>query len=124
SQIETLRGALSDGEPKLATMTEAATKTSEALREAEAKLAEWQSQWDAYAKFSSDASKEAEVERTRLDYLDKQALETARRLETLHAEKKAADFDALNEQVRTLSAEHDTHREKVETYTKLLDERR
>jgi len=124
SQIETLRGALSDGEPKLATMTEAATKTSEALREAEAKLAEWQSQWDAYAKFSSDASKEAEVERTRLDYLDKQALETARRLETLHAEKKAADFDALNEQVRTLSAEHDVHREKVETHTKLLDERR
>jgi len=124
SQIENLRAALADGEPKLATMNEAATKTAEALREAEAKLAEWQSQWDAYAKFSSDASKEAEVERTRLDYLDKQALETARRLETLHAEKKAADFDALNEQVRSLSAEHDTHRGKVETYTKLLDERR
>jgi chromosome segregation protein len=124
SQIENLRAALADGEPKLATLNDGATKTAEALREAEAKLAEWQSQWDAYAKFSSEASKEAEVERTRLDYLDKQALENARRLETLHAEKKAADFDALNEQVRNLSTEHDAHREKVETYTKLLDERR
>ena len=124
SQIETLRGALADGEPKLATLNEAATKTAEALREAEAKLAEWQSQWDAYAKFSSEASKEAEVERTRLDYLDKQAMETARRLEALHAEKRSADFDALNEQVRALSTEHDTHREKVETFTKLLEERR
>lgn len=123
-QIEILRAALAEGEPKLATLNEAATTTTEALREAEAKLAEWQTQWDAYAKFSSEASKEAEVERTRLDYLDRQAMETARRLETLHAEKKAADFDALNMVVRNLSAEHDTHREKVETYTKLLEERR
>ena len=124
AQIETLRAALGEGEPRLATLNEAATKTAEALREAEAKLAEWQSQWDAYAKFSSEASKEAEVERTRLDYLDKQAMETARRLETLHAEKKAADFDALNATVQNLSVEHDAHREKVESFTKLLDERR
>jgi chromosome segregation protein len=123
-QIETLRAALAEGEPKLATLNAAATQTTDALRDAESRLAEWQSQWDAYAKFSSEASKEAEVERTRLDYLDRQAMETARRLQTLHAEKKAADFDALNAQVRTLGAEHDTHREKVETYTKLLDERR
>src|SRR5690349_13931318 len=123
-QIEVLRAALAEGEPKLATLNAAATTTTEALREAEAKLAEWQTQWDAYAKFSSEASKEAEVERTRLDYLDRQAMETARRLETLHAEKKAADFDALNAAVQNLSSEHDTHREKVETHTKLLDERR
>jgi chromosome segregation protein len=124
SQIETLRAALAEGEPKLAAMNDAQTQTGDALREAEARLAEWQNQWDAYAKFSSEASKEAEVERTRLDYLDKRVLETARRLETLHAEKRGADFDALSEQVRTLGAEHDAQREKVETHTKQLDERR
>ena len=123
-QIEALRAALTDGEPRLATLNLASTETAESLREAEAKLAEWQGQWDAYAKFSGEASKEAEVERTRLDYLDKQALDSARRLETLRAEKHGADFDALTTQVQALSAEHDAHREKVETYTKLLDERR
>jgi chromosome segregation protein len=124
SQIDALRSALGDGEPMLAARNAAAAQTAESLHEAETRLAEWQSQWDAHAKFSSEASKEAEIERTRLDYLDKQALESARRLETLHAEKRGADFDALSEQVRTLGAEHDTHREKVETYTKLLEERR
>ena len=123
-QIELLRAALAEGEPRLAALNEAAAKTAEAQRDAEAKLAEWQAQWDAYAKSSGEASKEAEVERTRLDYLDKQALETARRLETLQAEKRGADFDALAEQLARLTAEHDTHKQTVESHTRLLDERR
>ncbi|HTI95204.1 MAG TPA: chromosome segregation protein SMC [Rudaea sp.] len=123
-QIELLRAALAEGEPRLAALNEAAVKTAEAQRDAEAKLAEWQAQWDTYAKSSGDASKEAEVERTRLDYLDKQALETARRLETLRAEKRGADFDALSEQLGKLTAEHDTHKQTVESHTRLLDERR
>ena len=63
------------------------------MRDAEARLAEWQAQWDAYAKSSAEAAQAAEVERTRLDYLDKQSLETGRRLEALREEKRAADFD-------------------------------
>jgi chromosome segregation protein len=123
-QIELLRAALAEGEPRLAALNEAAAKTAEAQRDAEAKLAEWQAQWDTYAKSSGEASKEAEVERTRLDYLDKQALETARRLETLQVEKRGADFDALTEQLARLTAEHDTHKQTVESHTRLLDERR
>jgi chromosome segregation protein len=123
-QIETLRAALADGEPKLATLNEAAEKTAELLHEAEAKLAEWQSQWDAYAKASAEAAQAAEVERTRLDYLDKQALESGRRLETLHAEKRAADFNTLNTQAGQFGSEHDAQKQKVETYTALLEERR
>jgi len=123
-QIELLRASLAEGEPKLAALNEAATKTAQAQREAEAKLAEWQTQWDTYAKSSGEASKEAEVERTRLDYLDKQAMETARRLETLRNERQGADFDALSEQLAKLTAEHDTHKQTVESHTRLLDERR
>jgi len=123
-QIETLRAALADGEPKLATLNEASERTGELLREAEARLTEWQAQWDAYAKSSADAAQAAEVERTRLDYLDKQALESGRRLEALHAEKRAADFNALSTQAQQFASEHEAHKEKVETYTALLDERR
>jgi chromosome segregation protein len=123
-QIETLRAALADGEPQLAARHEAATTTAETLREAEAKLAEWQNQWDTHAKSGAEAAQAAEVERTRLDYLDRQSLETGRRLEVLTEEKRAADFNTLSEHAERLSAEHDTHRDKVETYTTLLDERR
>ena len=123
-QVETLRAGLAEGEPKLEALQEMSEKTAEQLREAEAKLAEWQSQWDTYAKSSADAAQAAEVERTRLDYLDKQALESARRLETLHNEKRAADFNTLNSQAEQFGSEHEALREKVETYTALLDERR
>jgi len=123
-QIGTLKAALGDGEPKLDELNAAVAQTVEQMRTAESRLAEWQAQWDAYAKSSAEAGQAAEVERTRLDFLDRQSLETGRRLETLRAEKSAADFDALNRSVEQLTGEHDTHREKVETFTAQLGERR
>ncbi|MEO8802624.1 MAG: chromosome segregation protein SMC [Rudaea sp.] len=123
-QIEALHAALADGAPQLADVNEAAEKTAETMRNAEAQLAQWQTQWDEYAKASAEASQAAEVERTRLDYLDKQALESARRLEALRTEKNAANVDALSTQTQQLTSEHDAHREKVDTHTRLLDERR
>jgi len=123
-QIETLKAALGDGEPKLDQLNAAAARTAEQMRGAENRLAEWQAQWDAYAKASAEAGQAAEVERTRLDFLDRQSLETGRRLETLRAEKNAADFEALNRSIEQLSGEHDTHREKVDTFTAQLGERR
>jgi len=123
-QIETLRGALTQGEPKLAELAEIAERTVEAQREAEGKLAEWQSQWDEHAKASADSGQAAEVERTKLAYLDRQSMETGKRIEALREEKRAADFGALSAAAEQLAAEHDTHKEKVETYTSLLDERK
>jgi chromosome segregation protein len=124
SQIETLKASLADGEPKLESLRAAATQTSEQMREAENRLAEWQGQWDAYAKASAEAVKAAEVERTRLDYLDRQSLETGRRLESLRAEKAAADFETLNRNIEQLGGEHDSHKGKVESLTTQLAERK
>ena len=123
-QIEHLRAALDEGEPRLALLNAAATETGDVLREAEAQLAQWQNQWDAYAKAGAEAAQAAEVERTRLNYLDKQVLENGRRLEALREEKRAADLNALSAQVGQLSADHDAHKQKVETCTGLLDARR
>ncbi|MDC8015912.1 chromosome segregation protein SMC [Tahibacter soli] len=123
-QIETLRGALADGEPKLEALRDVDETTGEALRLAEAQLAEWQTAWDAYSKSSSESMQAAEVERTRLDYLDRQCLDVSRRLEALEAEKKAADLVALTAAADTLGDEQDTQRERVETLTGLLDERK
>ncbi|HET7065197.1 MAG TPA: chromosome segregation protein SMC [Rudaea sp.] len=123
-QIETLKIALADGEPKLEALNAAAAQTAQQMHDAEARLAEWQQQWDTYAKSSAEAAQAAEVERTRLDYLDRQSLETGRRLEALRAEKSAADFDTLNASAVQLSGEHDAHREKVDTFTAQLEQRK
>ncbi|HET8943138.1 MAG TPA: chromosome segregation protein SMC [Rudaea sp.] len=124
TQIDALHEALADGVPQLAQVDQVAEKTAETMRNAEAQLAHWQTQWDEYAKASAEASQAAEVERTRLDYLDKQALECARRLEALRAEKAAANVDALSAQSLQLTSEHDAHRERIQVHTRLLDERR
>ncbi|HEX7916329.1 chromosome segregation SMC family protein, partial [Rudaea sp.] len=123
-QIETLRTSLLDGEPKLEALREAAEQTAEAQHAAESALAEWQSQWDTHSKASADSGQAAEVERTRLDYLDRQSMEVGRRLEALRAEKQAADFATLSEAAEKLAADHDEHKEKVETFTAMLDERK
>jgi chromosome segregation protein len=123
-QIETLRLALADGQPKLEALREIDESTGDALRLAESQLAEWQTAWDAYSKSSSETMQAAEVERTRLDYLDRQCLDVSRRLEALETEKKAADLVALTAAADTLGDEQDTQRERVETLTGLLDERK
>jgi len=123
-QIETLKSALADGEPKLDALNAAAAQTAEQMRVAEAQLNDWQAQWDAYAKGGAEAAQAAEVERTRLDYLDRQSLESGRRYEALRAEKQAADFDALNRSVEQLGTEHETHRAQVESMTAQLAERK
>jgi chromosome segregation protein len=123
-QLEALRANLSEGEPKLAELQTHSTASADSLRDAEAKLVEWQTQWDTYAKTSAEAAKAAEVERTRLNMLDAQALENSRRLDTLRDEQRAANVQTLTEQSSQISTDHDTHKAKVEEFTKLLDERR
>ena len=90
-------------------LTSAAASAAEQMREAENRLAAWQAQWDAYAKAGAESAQAAEVERTRLDYLDRQSLESGRRLETLRAEKGAADFDTLNRSIEQLGGEPRAH---------------
>ncbi|HWU53306.1 MAG TPA: AAA family ATPase, partial [Tahibacter sp.] len=124
TQIETLRLAVADGEPRLEALREVDEQTGDTLRDAEAKLAEWQLAWDTYSAASAEAARAAEVERTRLDYLDRQCLDTARRLEALETEKRAADLSALSAAADNLGDEQETQREKVETLTSLLDERK
>lgn len=123
-QIETLRSAVADGVPKLEALREMDEQTAEVLRDAEAKLAEWQTAWDRYSGDSSESGRAAEVERTRLDYLDRQCLDVSRRLETLENEKRAADLGALSAAADNLGDEQENQREKVETLTGLLDERK
>ncbi len=123
-QIEILKGSLADSEPRLNASRAAAEQAAEAARTAEAKLAEWQTQWDAYAKASAEATSAAEVERTRLDYLDRQCLDVSKQLEKLREEQTGADLNTLNQQIETFTAEQDEQKTKVEHLTKTLAERK
>ena len=79
----------------------------DALREVEAKLADWQQRWDAHAREQSEATRAADVERTRVDYLDRQALDAERRREQLAGERGGLDVTALAASLSELQVRHD-----------------
>ena len=121
-QIEALTQALAEGEPQLETLAQMQDDTGRAQRDSEAKLADWQSRWDVHTRTAGESSRAAEVERTKLNYLDRQAVDLSRRREALDTERRATDIDALNAAAEQLDVEHDTQRERVETLGTLLDQ--
>lgn len=121
-QIETLRMALAEGEPKLEALQQMQDDTAEAQRDTEAKLADWQLRWDSHTRNAGESNRAAEVERTKLNYLDRQGIDLSRRRDVLEAEQKATDVAALDAAGEQLHSEHDTQRERVETLGALLDQ--
>ncbi|MCW8807646.1 MAG: chromosome segregation protein SMC [Rhodanobacter sp.] len=121
-QIETLRMALAEGEPKLEALQQLQEDTSEAQRDTETRLADWQQRWDSHTRIAGESSRAAEVERTKINYLDRQGVDLSRRREALEAEQKATDVAALDDAAGQLQIEHDTQRERVETFGNVLDQ--
>jgi len=117
-------GELAAAEPRSQQLRDAAAAAAEALRAAEARLAQWQGQWDEHAQSTSAAGQAAEVERTRLNYLDQQTLAGEQRRGALEAERNATQMDELEQALARLEGEHDSLREQVAHLTDALDERR
>src|SRR5690606_36936748 len=86
-RLAILEESIAEAEPALEALRENDEARQEALREAEAALADWQERWDAHSRGVAGAARAADVERTRVDYLDRQSLESDRRREALSAER-------------------------------------
>jgi chromosome segregation protein len=121
-QRATLSEALAEGTPKLQALQEMQEVTAEAQRDAETRLADWQQRWDTHTRNAGESNRAAEVERTKLNYLDRQGLDLARRREALEAEQKAVDVAALDAAGAKLLADHAVQHERVETLGGLLDQ--
>ena len=121
-QVETLRMALAEGEPKLESLQLIQDETGEAQRATESRLADWQQRWDTHTRGASESTRAAEVERTKLAYLDRQAIDLARRREALETEQRATDVAALDAAAEQLDTEHETQRERVEQLGTVLDQ--
>ncbi|RBL01982.1 chromosome segregation protein SMC, partial [Xanthomonas oryzae pv. oryzae] len=87
AKLSVLREAVAAAEPQLEQLREDHEFRQESLREAEARLADWQQRWETHNRDTGEASRAGEVERTRVDYLDRQALEADRRREALVNER-------------------------------------
>jgi chromosome segregation protein len=71
-KLDALREAVADAEPRLELLQEGDLARQDALRDAELQLADWQQRWDAHGRQQAEAARAGDVERTRIEHLDRQ----------------------------------------------------
>lgn len=124
AKLAVLREAVAAAEPQLEQLREENEFKQEALREAEARLADWQQRWEHHSRDTGEASRAGEVERTRVDYLDRQALEAERRREALASERAGLDLDALAEAFEQVQIQHETQKAALDGLNEQVEARK
>ena len=123
-KLAVLREALDEAEPRLELLQEQDLLRQDAWREAEAALADWQQRWDAHSREQAEAARAGDVERTRIEHLDRQVLDADRRREQLQAERAGLDLDTLADAFEQLKVQHDTQKETLETLAEQVEARK
>ncbi|WP_119718088.1 chromosome segregation protein SMC [Cognatilysobacter tabacisoli] len=114
ARLDVLRAAVEESEPRLEAMREEDAARQDALRDAEARLTDWQQRWDAHARAQSEAARAADVERARIEGLDRRVMDADRRREALAAEHAGLDLTALSESFAGLQEQHETQKLSLE----------
>lgn len=123
-QLAELRESMEADEPRLASLREQDAERQEALRVAEAALVDWQQRWDTHARTQSEAARAADVERTKIEYLERQALEANSRHEALTGERGGLDVSALSEALAALREQHDEQKQGLDELGDALEARK
>ncbi|PBJ82061.1 chromosome segregation protein SMC [Lysobacteraceae bacterium NML93-0399] len=123
-RLDTLHESIADAEPRLAQLQDEDAIRQDTLREAEDALADWQIRWEAHNREQGEAARAGEVERTRVEYLDRQSLEAERRREQLEAERAGLDVDALSEAFADLQIRHEEQKAALDTLGDDLEARK
>ncbi|MDI1253231.1 chromosome segregation protein SMC [Thermomonas sp.] len=123
-KLDVLHESVADAEPQLATMQADDGARQDAWRDAEARLADWQQRWDAHSKAQAEATRAGDVERTRIEHLDRQILDADRRREQLGAERTGLDLTALSEAFTTLQGQHDGQKTALDGLTSDVETRK
>jgi len=124
SRLDVLRATIADAEPQLAQLQSDDAARQDALRDAEAKLADWQQRWDAHSAAQAEAARAGDVERTRVDYLDRQSFDAERRREQLAGEREGLDLAALAEAFAAVQSQHDAQKTALDGLNADLDARK
>jgi len=107
-QLEEIDLVLSEAEPKLEMQRESQQAVNEHLHEAEQAMQEWQSAWDQHNEQAAQPSQTAQVERTRMEQLEKHVLQLKQRQEKVEEEKRKVVGDDLEIELEQLREQSET----------------
>ena len=104
-RLEELAAQLALRLPELESLRRRAEASQAALAEAEQAMAAWQQDWEDFNRRAQEPQRTAEVERTRIDHLERQQMQIAQRLERIAEERERLNSEALEAEIGELEAE-------------------
>jgi len=117
TRLDVLRATVEEASPRLEVVQQDDRDRQQALRETETRLADWQQRRDAHAREQAESAKAADVERTRIEHLDRQNLDAGRRIQQLGEERAGLDLTALTAALAELEAGVETGKVTVQELT-------
>jgi len=121
-QLEEIDLVLSEAEPKLEMQRESQQAINEHLHEAEEAMQAWQSAWDHHNERAAEPSQTAQVERTRMEQLEKHVVQLKQRQEKIEEEKRKLVGDDLEIELEQLREQSETaEMQKAEMQDKVSD---
>ena len=104
-RLEELARDLEAKAPLLEELKARAQASGEALAEAEAAMQAWQAEWEAFNRQAAEAQQTAQVERTRIDHLERQIAQTEQRMNRLQEEAGRLSTAGLEQEVERLAGD-------------------
>jgi chromosome segregation protein len=123
-QTEELRAGLAQHEPELNAAVFEQEGTESRLAGVELALQTWQKSWDQHTTEQNEQSSQAEVERTRIDHLDRHLLQLTERLERWQQQSSEISDEKIESDLDQVSELVNTAQEQIEAANAELDELR
>ena len=108
--------------PELAALQARADETGARLNEAEQAMQTWQAEWDDFNRRAAEPQRVAEVERTRIDHLERQLMQLAQRIERISGERQTLVGGNLAGEIEQLEGETTAREEEAQRLQAELEE--
>jgi chromosome segregation protein len=122
TQIDDLKRELEELEPGLVAARERERASAEALAQAEEAMQDWQERWEEFNRDSRVASEKTQVERARIEQLERQLERLAAQRERLSAELGTLDTAEIDARIEAMEAEEAATRAQGESAASQLSE--
>jgi len=105
SRLEELARDLEAIRPEMDDMQAQAEQSAATLKEAEQAMSAWQEEWDEFNQRAAERAQSAQVERTRLDHLDRHRQQLDERLQRMDQEQQSLGGGSLEQEIEQLARE-------------------
>ncbi|PSQ90531.1 MAG: chromosome segregation protein SMC, partial [Proteobacteria bacterium SW_6_67_9] len=106
-RLEQLDAALAEDQPQHEQLKESRDASAQALEAAEAAMRQWQGEWDDFQARAAEPAQTAQVQRSRMEQLERHIEQARQRLQRIESERGELDTDSVAAEIDGLVAEEE-----------------